>query len=366
MALPLPRNDRPVLLGLWGAKVLVALGVMLVYEAHYGLDAFVYYRLARTSFQWSGLVPGHGSEAMTDVTRLHYQLGLDSYHAMKLDVAMAGLAGVYIFYRAAVLFLGREDMRILLVLGLTPSILFWSSILGKDPIVMLGMAVYSYGAVALWKRRRLSSLIFVACGMVIAAIIRIWMAPIMALPLAVLLLSMVGRWTARLLAFAAGALLMVFLTQPLMETFRAATAMELLEAVAQRGSGFDRGGSAADVKVVIGGWSDLVRYAPQGAFSALFRPLPGEVMNAFGLMAGLEDMVLILLLIRTVIRTRLRDLYQPVILSAITLIVLWSVLYGFISPHNMGAAVRYRLQVLPVMLLLMLYLGRPRTRPEAE
>ncbi len=81
---------------------------------------------------------------------------------MKLDVAMAGLAGVYIFYRAAVLFLGREDMRILLVLGLTPSILFWSSILGKDPIVMLGMAVYSYGAVALWKRRRLSSLIFVA------------------------------------------------------------------------------------------------------------------------------------------------------------------------------------------------------------
>ncbi len=179
--------------------------------------------------------------------------------------------------------------------------------------------------------------------MVIAAIIRIWMAPIMALPLAVLLLSMVGRWTARLLAFVAGALLMVFLTQPLMETFRAATAMELLEAVAQRGSGFDRGGSAADVKVVIGGWSDLVRYAPQGAFSALFRPLPGEVMNAFGLMAGLEDMVLILLLIRTVIRTRLRDLYQPVILSAITLIVLWSVLYGFISPHNMGAAVRYRL-----------------------
>jgi hypothetical protein len=227
---------------------------------------------------------------------------------------------------------------------------------------MFGVALYSYGVVALWKLRRLWSLALVAAGMAIAAIIRIWMAPIMALPLAVLLVSTYGSWTARVLALVAGALLMFFLVQPLMNTFRAATAMELLEAVSQRGSSFDRGGSSADLKVPVGGWGDLIRYAPQGAFSALFRPLPGEVMNVFGLMAGLEDLVLILLLVRALTRMRGRIFGQPVILSAITLLLVWSPIYGLISAHNMGTAVRYRLQVLPVLLLVMLYLGRPHQR----
>lgn len=364
LSLPLPAHDRPVLLGLWGAKVVVALGFMLVYENHYGLDAFAYFKMARTPFEWSALIPGHGSEAMTDVTRLHYQLGLNSYHAMKLDVAMAGLAGVYVFYRAAVLLLERADLRILVILGLTPSILFWSSILGKDPLVMLAVAIYSYGVVALWRRRRLSYLILIAFGMAFAAVIRIWMAPIMALPVAGLLLSMCKSWSTRLLAVAAGALLMSFLLAPLMNAYKAATARELIEAVAQRGSGFDRGGSAEDVKVAISGWGDLIRYAPQGAFSALFRPLPGEVLNPFGLMAGLEDAVLILLAIRALIRMRGRVFGQPVILAAIALLIVWSLLYGLISAHNMGAAVRYRLQVLPVMILVMLYLGQRRTPPE--
>lgn len=364
MACPLPVRDRPALLGLWSAKVVVALGFMLIYENYYGLDAFDYFKRARTSIQWAAFLPGNGTETVTNITRLHYQLGIDSYHMMKLDFALAGLAGVYIFYRTAVLFLGRDDLRLLIILGLTPSILFWSSILGKDPLVMLAVAIYSYGAVALWQRFRLSYLLLIAFGMTFAAVIRIWMAPILALPLAVLLLSIYGSWGVRLLAVAGGALLMFLLMQPLMNAYKAASARELIEAVAQRGSGFDRGGSAEDVRVVISGWGDLVKYAPQGAFSALFRPLPGEVSNPFGLMAGIEDAVLILLAIRAAIRMRGRVFGQPVILAAMALLIVWSLVYGLISAHNMGTAVRYRLQIMPVFILVMLYLGRPRTTSE--
>jgi hypothetical protein len=358
--LPLSDRDRPVLLALWAVKVMVALAFMLVYEGHYGLDAFAYFDMAHTPFDWSGLLPGHGNEVMFDITRLHYLAGVNSYHAMKLDAAMVGLAGVYIFYRAAVVFLGHEDLRILVALGLTPSILFWSSILGKDPVVMLGVAIYSYGAVSFWKKPKLSYVAAAAAGIGVASLIRLWMAPMMAVSFGVLLLHSCKSWTVRLLWTIVGAMLLLTLMRPLMAKFKAETAKELIEAVARRGSGLEHGGSAEKLKVTIGGWQDLVRFAPWGAFSALFRPLPGEVKNAFGLMAGLEDLLLLLLVARAMIGLRRCDLNQPVIQSAITLLVLWSVAYGLISPHNMGAAARLRLQVLPVLILVILYLGRSR------
>jgi hypothetical protein len=63
---------------------------------------------------------------------------------------------------------------------------------------------------------------------------------------------------------------------------------------------------------------------------------------------------------RALIGLRRRDLNQPVIQSAIMLLALWSAAYGLVSSHNMGAAVRLRLQVLPVLILVILYLGRPQ------
>jgi hypothetical protein len=48
------------------------------------------------------------------------------------------------------------------------------------------------------------------------------------------------------------------------------------------------------------------------------------------------------------------------VLWAVLLVVIWASLYGPISYQNLGAAVRFRLQVLPVELLILLYLARPR------
>ena len=82
-------------------------------------------------------------------------------------------------------------------------------------------------------------------------------------------------------------------------------------------------------------------------------------MNPFGMLAGLEDLVLLGLLMRALRRFRREYLQRPVIVWAILFVVIWSALYGVISSHNLGAAVRFRLQILPVFLLLLIYLGKP-------
>ncbi len=314
---PFGDQDRACLLLLWLARVFVTLVVMLFYENHYPLDSYSYFHFGTGSERFDFLAnhSASGTAFMYRLVSLHESLLPASFHATKLSFAMAGLAGVYIFYRAAVMFLGHEDRRILLFLGFTPSLLFWGSILGKDPLAMLGVAIYSYGVVGILKRRRAIYVIWVAAGITVASAIRVWMAPIMALPLVVVVWQMMPSRSVAVV-FSLGCLLVGLAEMKtilhMMNLFQAATAQELLEQLSSRGQGFEGGGSATGAQLLVTGWGGFLRVAPYGIFSALFRPLPGEVFNVFGLMAGLEDVAILLLALRAAVRFRLHDFARAI------------------------------------------------------
>ena len=363
--IPFFEEDRASLILLWVTRVFVALILMLPYESHYSLDSFSY-------FSYGIGVPmpvskgRGGTSVMFNLVRLHESIlpSLASYHATKLSFAMAGLGGVYIFYRAAVMFLGRSDRRILFILGFTPSLLFWGSILGKDPLTMLGVAIYSFGVIGICKRRRSFYLVWVLAGISLAAAIRIWMAPIMAIPLIIVVWHLIPSRATGVLLVAACVLVMlaeIRKIEQMVNLVQAASAAELIEQISRRGQGFERGGSATGTKLAVGGLGELIRFAPYGIFSALFRPMPGEVLNAFGIMAGLENFVILVLAARAVARIRRSDLHEIAVAWAISFLLFWALFYGFISSHNMGTAVRYRVQILPLEILLLLYLGRYRS-----
>jgi len=85
-------------------------------------------------------------------------------------------------------------------------------------------------------------------------------------------------------------------------------------------------------------------------------------MNMFGLLSGLENLFLVVLSFRT-----LRRLMTPAGRAAIRgdatvywgvlLIVIWSSIYGFVSYQNLGASVRFRLSILPIVLGLHWYIA---------
>jgi hypothetical protein len=101
------------------------------------------------------------------------------------------------------------------------------------------------------------------------------------------------------------------------------------------------------------GLFDVLRFVPRGMFTVLFRPFLGEVRNAFGWLAGSEALILFVLFIFAIIRTRLRKFKDPLLIWAFLVILFWSAAYGFVS-YNLGTVCRYRLQILPVFLGLML------------
>src|SRR5690606_29537511 len=161
---PIAKGQRQLLLKYWAAKVAVSLGAMLFYEYAYGLDAYHYFASAQGPFVWLGLRFGDGTSNMIHLAWLHDQVIPDSYHAMKVSCSFIGLWAVYIFHRAAVLFLGRESPRMFWMIALYPSIIFWASILGKDPIVLLGISLYIYGVIRWAKGAQTSGIAIATAG----------------------------------------------------------------------------------------------------------------------------------------------------------------------------------------------------------
>lgn len=355
---PVAERDKPHLLALWLAKIAVVLLPMLAYEARYDfLDAYDYYATPHAAFAWSPFALTAGTENMYRLVWLHGWIGPDSFHATTLSFALIGLVAIYVFYRGVVRYRGRDSIALLYTLALFPSMLFWSSILGKDPIVLLGIALFLYGVLASWRRGRWSLLPLVA-GLAILACFRIWMVAILLAAPLPMLLSRRWGFGRRLVAIATVAAVGTAAAMQVTDIFML-VGEDLPGSISRISQAWaDDGGSGQFLDTGFSSYADLIRFAPLGAFTALFRPLPGEVPNLFGLLAGLENAAILALVAFALMRLRTRELKDPVVLSACLLIGAWAAVYGFVSYQNLGTAVRFKVQVLPVMLCLLLHLAR--------
>jgi hypothetical protein len=363
LAWPVPSQRKPTLVLIWLGKTTVTLGLMMAYEYVYGVDPDGYYTNAVVNpFSWGGFELGAGTTNIQHLVWLQNLIIPDSYHAAKVTFSYIGLVGIYLFYRAAVLFSGKENRVLFLVFGFYPSILIWSSILGKEPIVFLGIAMYSYAVVGWYRTRWLPYLAVSALGVLVTLLVRSWLGVILIGPAFLIFLQQSAKSRRRL----APALICILVAVPLVMSLtlvRNAYSLDSLDdfiptinAISQS---METGGSSL-VAVQFGGFGDLLTFLPLGVFTVLFRPFPGEIPNVFGIAAGLENMVLLFLLIRAVVRVSRRDLSEPLVMWAMSLTLIWSSLYSVALYQNLGTMARHRLEILPILIGLLLYLGRRR------
>lgn len=360
---PVSSVEKRSLLVAWIARCVVTLVVMLAYENFNGIDSFWYFENSTRSLpgEWAAFKLGEGTTNIMVLARYHARLLPDSFHMMKVSFSMIGFIATYLLYRAAVFFLKREDIRVFFVLFLFPSMVFWSSTLGKDPITLLGIALYVYGVAAWYRSNRTGHLVVMVIGIWLALSLRIWLGPILLVPLAVFVLSRMRNLLSRVLFIGIVAAAFIYAGGRFQEQFNIESSNDLVTAIEGRAhSGGWRGNTALSSARSFTSVGQLVAFMPLGAFTALFRPLPGELLSVFGILAGLENLILIVLLCQAFKRTRMSELKDPRVLWALTLILTWSSIYGFISYQNLGAASRFRLQILPVLLCTLLYLRRDR------
>lgn len=390
---PIRSQDKKPLFWIWVMKCTVMLGFMLFYEFNYILDSFNYFRGARLDMSvWKASASTGANFPPVFISWLHQHSFFDSFHATKISFGLIGLVGTYVFYRAVVAFLKYDKVSLLYFFALFPSILFWSSILGKEPIIFLFIAIYCFG-VARW----FQSGLIVHVGTMLAAVFivgnfRDWMGPIMILPVIIgtLRFSLKSK-KIKMIALALLCLAFVLSVNKFMDHFKIHSTRDLTDQATIKSNDFASGGSsfknaylesskkkgqalldenigpamaapAGDAaagessgRIQFNSLKEMVFYVPKGIFTVLFRPFIGDVNNLFGFLAGIEGSFVIILFALAIKRFRWRRLLEPTIIWAVAFILTWSVLYAFIG-FNLGSVCRYRLQILPVFLGLLMYL----------
>ena len=355
---PIDQIEKIYLLIIWGIKIFVTLGLLLFYEYNYGLDAFAYF-IQPT--QEDFILPGlsfDGTENIFNLVWFHHQLLPESYQLLKVSFSYIGLIASFIFYRAFSLIIGYKNINLLLLFSLFPSILFFSSTIGKEPLLLLGISIYLLGVIGLYKKLNHHYLLMVIFGLVVLFLIRYWICFVLLLPLVVLFWHSKIQINLKIMALILLLALSYFLYDYTLHRFilYSDEGENIIGALNTLFANRSFGGSFNEWHKSFSNYSDVFEFLPLGIFTALYRPLPGEVTGIFGLLAGIQNLVLLLVTIHAIFYIRKSYLYAPLFQWMIAIIVCWLSVYSFLSFSNFGANERYKIQIIPIILGLLLYI----------
>lgn len=355
--------------------LLVGLGLKLValtYRYFYLMaDAYAYDWYGReiaaqlAAGQWPEDMRYMGTEFLRLLTGLTYfALGV-TFPGISILWTWLGLVGMLFFYKAfCTAFPGGNRRLYMYLILLYPSMLLWTSSLGKDALMVLFLGMAAYGAARIQRRIEFVGLWWVAAGIGGALSIRPHVAAAFAVALGASTLIRPIR---------AG------LLTPVIRIASVAIFFALAVGVARSAAGFVALESLSGEDVV--GFVETRREAstegasafeqvdprtPSGALmlfpTIVFRPFPWEAHNAFSLVAALEGVILFALVVyrwRSVSKALLATPRNSYILLTVVYVLLFVFLFSAIA--NFGILARQRVQLLPFLFMWAAYLpGRPQ------
>jgi hypothetical protein len=110
-----------------------------------------------------------------------------------------------------------------------------------------------------------------------------------------------------------------------------------------------RGGSNLKPVEINGMYDYLIQYVPN-LFTALYRPMIWEASSIFALLSAIEYIIYIFF-------SKIK--YLPYL---VFVIIIWSIPYSILSTANLGAGARFKLQVLPLILIIISLLHYSRQK----
>lgn len=307
-----------------------------------------------------------GTQAMFMLTGVAYALVGPTLFGAYLCFSWIAFWGLYLCYRAGCIATPELDRRrFALLVFFLPSTLFWSSGIGKEAWIMLGIGLCLYGTARLCTDAAGAVLPLLA-GVALTTVIRPHIAVALIAAMCAALLLPLRAWTVsrlrvrRLLALGLlGAAGVVALVQvgTLFSLDRLSPQRFQAQFETVRNDTSTMGGSAFA--------ADPLSHPlelPETLLTVLFRPFPWEAHNVLMLLTSAESAGLAILVVLSWRRlARLPQLAwrNPYVVGACVAILLLAAMLSVFG--NFGVLVRERLMLMPFVLLLLCV--PPRTFP---
>lgn len=303
------------------------------------------------------------SQRIGDVTGIIYSITGPSVYAGFLIFSYICFWGQVMIVRAFKAAVPEGDHRrfALLVLFL-PSLMFWPSSIGKEALMIgcLGVIVYG-GALLLAPKPRLIGAVYFVVGSLLVLLVRPHVAVmsiaalVVAMAIGVIAGGMAGEQAGRGRALRIVGLVVLVALAGFASTRLSSMLNEFGDDTGTAGalSGTLDQTSIGNSEFVPAAITGPTR-VPMGVVSVLFRPFPWEARNMNSLLAAAESLLLLGLLAvgwRRVLSFPALALKRPFLVFCAGYILLFSIGFSFIG--NFGILARQRVQVIPIVLVLL-------------
>ncbi len=370
-------EGQTLLVLLWVSFGLKLLAVYFRFNTGLLADAYVYndvgrdYATVLANGGWPELHRVLGTTFVRLITGIFYLITGPTFYGVSIFWTWLGLIGLMLFYKAFVTAFPEGNRRLFLILVLLyPSMLLWTSSLGKDAPMMLFGGMATYGLARLRAGGHLIGLALLGMGAAGMLAIRPHIAAIYVVAL------VISRITTRKmtpLARIAGLVVLTAGAIGIAVVASRAVGLERLDAeeveqfISERqvATGRQQGvrGGSAFAAIDTSGPVGLALLIP----TVLFRPFPFEAHNTNALLASMEGMGLLAIIlyrfrsVRAAILGALRD-------NFLMFTVLYALMFIFLyqAITNFGIIARQRVQIYPFVLMWIAYLAARRRPREAE
>jgi hypothetical protein len=309
-------------------------------------------------FGWSVFQPPYWSTNLIDnLCGAAALLMGDALPTLFIAFSFVSLAGGYLYYRAFTAAFPEGDRWLFGLLAvLSPSILFWSSSIGKDSLIQYFIALTCFGFAKVTRHQSIRGILLSAVGLTGALLIRAHVAAILAI--AMTFPYVAGRSRASSPGKATRIMLVpillggtYFLVTQARHFLYSTTNSKETVSVFQEANIVTRnsqiGGSAFNK-----GTSLTVRIAESPFL--MFRPFPWEIHNWLAFASAFESIGLIFLCVarRREIWSALQHWRDPYVGFLVMYALVFSITFGA-SISNFGILARQRIMMMPLVFMLI-------------
>ena len=335
----------------------VTLIFMLFYEMYYhGMDTY-FYAMRAFVRHFPGL-HGTGTDNVASINSYFTLLVGNSFYSLKVLNAFIGFLGLILLYKTYEYIMRKSrlqiDTRFIYIFFLFPTVLFWSSILGKDPLNLFFIGLFSYGFIHLIDNIKIRYIVMIVIAMWWVSYIRSWWTAIMMTSIFLYYVKLDSVKHFMMFIFIAP--FFGFIVLQLLHTQGISSFDEVFIKMTETSRNLSQSGTALGSSVgvhAITGIGDYLLYYIPNLFTSLYRPMPWDIRNPFTAMAAVENVILFYLSYKYIFKNWKNIYSNKYLRFYLVLIFSWSLLYVIISPTNLGIAVRFKLQVLPAMLIII-------------
>ncbi len=280
-----------------------------------------------------------------------------SLYIHTLFMAFLSFIGETAIFKVFFRFFKKKKYELLVAVFLIPSVIFWTSGVLKEGILMFALGIFVFGIIKLsensFKPKTITSLIF---GLFLLAVTKFYIL------VALIPGIFTFLWIKKFPRFGFVKFLATHLMFLIIIGINPIPKFNFVEITAQKQHDFinmvEAMGNVNSYyqipRLEPSVWS-MLKNSPIALFNSIFRPLPSDLHSVIMLLPFLENIFLLVLLILLIFyHQKLSEEFSPYLFFIISFSAILLILVGLTTPV-IGALVRYKVPVLPFLFILIFY-----------